>query len=139
DTRPGTHVSADLSAIAATGRVSGTFAKGRGTWSLAGRRTYVDAVVTAFTDNVLPYHFQDFHGHATYALRGNWRLSMTGYGGRDVLNADFAALSTNPDSIPSRASEGDWRVDWGNHVFGASLSKEIPAAARVPLFGWHLR
>jgi carboxypeptidase family protein/TonB-dependent receptor-like protein len=130
DTRPGVHATADLSAIAATARLAGAFAKGRGTWSLAARRTYADAVVTAFSDNVLPYHFQDFHAHATYALPGNWRLSVTGYGGQDVLDANFAALSTNADSIPSRAGEGGWRVDWGNHVFGASLSKEIAPNAR---------
>jgi len=38
DARPGVHATADLSAIAATGRLSGAFAKGRGTWSLAARR-----------------------------------------------------------------------------------------------------
>jgi hypothetical protein len=125
DTRAGVHGTADLSAIAATGRLAGSFANGRGTWSLAARRTYADALVTAFTDNVLPYHFQDFHGHATYELPGAWRLSLTGYGGQDVLNANFAALSTNADSIPSRAGEGGWRVNWGNRVFGASVSKDV--------------
>jgi hypothetical protein len=131
DSRPGMHATADLSAIAATARLAGSFAKGRGTWSVAARRTYADAVVTAFTDDVLPYHFQDFHGHATYALPGNWRLAFTAYGGRDVLNADFAALSTNADSIPSRAGEGGWRVNWGNHVLGASLSRDLAPDTRL--------
>src|SRR3712207_3310595 len=68
DTRPGVHTTADLSALGATARVAGSFGGGRGTWSLAGRRTYADAVTKLFTDNVFPYHFRDFHGRATYAL-----------------------------------------------------------------------
>jgi hypothetical protein len=121
DARKGVHVSADLSALAATGRIGGAFAKGRGTWSLAARRTYADAVVTAFTNNVLPYHFADFHGRATYALPRNWRVSFTGYSGQDVLDANFAELEA--DSTPSRAGEGRWAVDWGNDVFGVGLTK----------------
>ena len=136
DTRPGTHVSADLSALAATGRIGGAFARGRGTWSLAARRTYADAVVTAFSNNVLPYHFADFHGRAAYALPGNWRVSVTGYSGRDVLDANFAELAA--DSTPSRAGEGQWDVDWGNNVIGVTLAKNFGPDARVPLFGWSL-
>ena len=136
DTRPGTHVSADLSALAATGRIGGAFARGRGTWSLAARRTYADAVVTAFSNNVLPYHFADFHGRAAYALPGNWRVSITGYSGRDVLDANFAELAA--DSTPSRAGEGQWDVDWGNNVIGVTLAKNFGPDARVPLFGWRL-
>jgi hypothetical protein len=136
DPRPGVHASADLSALAATGRVAGSFAKGRGTWSMAARRTYVDAVMTAFTNDVLPYHFRDFHGRATYALPGNWRLAVTGYAGKDVLDANFAELAA--DSTPSRAGEGSWVVDWGNQVLGVSLSKELGPDARVPLLGVRL-
>ena len=136
DARPGVHVSADLSALAATGRIGGAFAKGRGTWSLAARRTYADAVVTAFTNNVLPYHFADFHGRAAYALPGNWRLSVTGYSGQDVLDANFAELEA--DSTPSRAGEGKWAVDWGNDVVGVSVAKTFGPDTRVPLVGWSL-
>jgi len=136
DARPGVHVSADLSALAATGRIGGAFAKGRGTWSLAARRTYADAVVTAFTNNVLPYHFADFHGRAAYALPGNWRLSLTGYSGQDVLDANFAELEA--DSTPSRAGEGKWAVDWGNDVVGVTAAKSFGPDTRVPLVGWSL-
>jgi hypothetical protein len=136
DARPGVHASADVSALAATGRVAGAFATGRGSWSVAARRTYADAVVTAFTNNVLPYHFRDFHGRATYALPGNWRLSITGYSGKDVLDANFAELEA--DSTPSRAAEGQWTVNWGNHVIGVSAAKELGPDARIPILGWRL-
>ena len=134
DARVGVHASADLSALAATGRVAGSFAKGRGTWSLAGRRTYADAVVTAFTNNVLPYHFRDFHTRATYALPGNWRVALTGYSGKDVLDANFAELEA--DSTPSRAAEGQWQVNWGNTVLGLSAAKDFASGVRIPLLGW---
>src|SRR5688500_1595326 len=59
DARSGLHASADVSALAATGRVAGSFAEGRGTWSMAARRTYADAVARILTDSVVPYHFRD--------------------------------------------------------------------------------
>lgn len=123
DSRPGLHVTSDLSALGASARLSGGWAGGRGTWSLAGRRTYADAATRAFTNNVFPYHFRDFHGHAAYALTPSVRLAVTGYAGRDVLDADLAEFDT--DSAPSRASAGMWAFDWGNRVIGASLSKEL--------------
>jgi hypothetical protein len=136
DVRPGTHASADVSALAATGRLAGSFGGGHGTWSVAARRTYADAVATVFTNNVFPYHFQDFHGHATYALPGNVRLALTAYAGKDRLDANFAEFES--DSIPSRASEGQWAIDWGNQVLGITLAKDFGPDARIPLLGWRL-
>ena len=134
DTRPGTHASADVSVLGATGRFAGSFDGGHGTWSLAGRRTYADAVTTAFTNNIFPYHFRDFHAHAAYALRGSVRVALTAYAGRDVLDANLADFKS--DSAPSRASEGQWAFDWGNRLIGATISKDFASDAR--LFGVHL-
>jgi hypothetical protein len=136
DPRAGVHASADLSALAATARVSGSLGGGRGTWSLAGRRTYADAVATVFTSNVFPYHFRDFHGHATYGLADNVRLAVTAYAGKDILDANLAELES--DSAPSRASEGRWRFNWGNRVLGLRISRNVGADARIPLLGWGL-
>ena len=136
DARPGVHATADVSALAATGRVAGSFARGRGAWSVAARRTYADAVAQIFTDNVFPYHFRDFHGRAAYALPGNARIAFTAYMGKDILDADLTEFEA--DSAPSRASEGSWSVDWGNRVFGMSIAKDFAPGARVPLFGWRL-
>jgi Carboxypeptidase regulatory-like domain/TonB-dependent Receptor Plug Domain len=136
DRRPGVHASVDLSALAATARVAGSLGGARGTWSLAGRRTYADAVATVFTKNVFPYHFRDFHGHATYTIAENVRLAVTAYGGRDVLDANLAAFES--DSAPSRASEGRWAFNWGNRVLGATISKDLGADARIPVVGWRL-
>ena len=133
DVRPGVHASADISALATTGRVSGAFRGGRGTWSVAGRRTYADALARVFTDNIFPYHFRDFHGRATYALPGDVRLGVTAYTGRDVLDANLAEFEA--DSSPTRAREGRWAFGWGNRVFGASVSRDLGPGSRLPLLG----
>jgi hypothetical protein len=134
--RPGTHGSADISALAASGRLAGSFSEGRGTWSLAGRRTYADALTSVFTNNIFPYHFRDFHGHAAYALPGNARLSVTAYAGKDVLDANLAEFAT--DTAPSRASAGQWAFDWGNRVVGATFAKDVGPDVRLPLLGWRI-
>jgi hypothetical protein len=134
DARPGVHLSADISALAATGRLSGSLGGDRGMWSLAGRRTYADAVTSLFTNDIFPYHFRDFHGRATYALGETVRLAVTGYMGRDILDANLAEFEA--DSAPSSASEGRWTFDWGNRVLGAAISKDLPLG--VPFFGSRL-
>ena len=73
EARPGLHASVDVSALGTTGRFAGAFGGGRGTWSIAGRRTYADALASIFTDNIFPYHFHDLHAHASYALPGSTR------------------------------------------------------------------
>lgn len=126
ETRPGLNTTADLSALGASARVSGVLRDGRGTWSVAARRTYADAAMRLFTDNLFPYHFRDVHARATYALPGDARLSLTAYDGKDVLDANLAEFDT--DTAPSRASQGSWAFDWGNRVIGATLAKDVGRA-----------
>jgi hypothetical protein len=133
DVRRGVHLTADVSALAATGVLSGAFGGDRGTWSLGARRTYADALQSIFTDNIFPYHFHDFQGRATYALPGGVRRAATGYVGADVLDANLAEFSA--DSLPTKAGNGEWGLDWGNRVFGVTLQKNLGA---VHLIGWHL-
>jgi hypothetical protein len=135
DPRAGMHGSADISALAATARLSGATTDGRGTWSVAARRTYADALQSIFTDNVFPYHFRDLNAHATYELPRGVRLAATAYSGKDVLDANLAEFAT--DSTPTKAAGGKWAYDWGNLVAGVTLSKEL-GAVRAPLFAWAL-
>ena len=136
EARPGLHASADLSVIGATARLSGTLGSERGTWSVAARRTYADAVTSLFTDDIFPYHFRDVHARAAYALPGNVRLAVTAYLGKDILDANLSEFEA--DSTPSNASEGRWTFDWGNRVIGATISKDLGPEARFPLLGWRL-
>jgi hypothetical protein len=131
DPRPGVHATADVSVLATSARLAGSVAEGRGTWSIAARRTYADALASVFTNNIFPYHFHDLHGRATYAFPGNVRLALTAYSGRDALDANLAEFAT--DTAPSRASTGRWAFNWGNRVLGAALTKDLGAGARIPL------
>jgi hypothetical protein len=136
DARAGVHGSLDLSVLATTGRLAGAFDGGKGTWSLAARRTYVDAVTSTFTNDVFPYHFHDVQGHGAWQLPANLKLAVTAYTGRDRLNVDLAELKG--DSVPQSASEGNYAFDWGNRVLGVGLSRDFGPDARVPLLGWRL-
>jgi hypothetical protein len=121
--RPGVHTTADLSALGATARFAGAFGGGRGSWSVAGRRTYADAVQSIFTDDVFPYHFSDLQGHAAYVLGNGTRVSVTAYRGRDVLDADLSTFEA--DSIVSKSNRGRWAFDWGNELLGVAVAKDL--------------
>jgi hypothetical protein len=121
--RPGVHTTADLSALGATARAAGAFGGGRGTWSVAGRRTYADAVQSVFTDDIFPYHFHDLQGHATYVLGNGARISVTAYEGRDVLDANLADFDA--DSVKSKSNRGRWAFDWGNQLLGVVIAKDL--------------
>ena len=134
DTRPGVHATADVSVLATSAQLGGALGgNGRGSWSLAGRRTYADAVAAAFSNDHFPYHFRDFHGHADYLLPHEWRLGVTGYLGRDALDLNLATAIG--DSTVSSAGEGTWKYGWGNTVVGASLDHDFSAPA---MWGWLL-
>src|SRR5512143_1021053 len=55
EVRPGVHGAAELSLLATTAQVGGSFANAKGSWSLAGRRTYADKFVELISSNELPY------------------------------------------------------------------------------------
>ncbi len=123
ETRPGINATIDVSALGASAKLGGMFGDNRGMWSLAGRRTYADAVQRIFTDNLFPYHFRDMHGRASYAFPRDLTVVLTAYVGKDVLDANLAEFDT--DTAPSRATQGNWAFDWGNRVLGATLTKTM--------------
>jgi hypothetical protein len=123
ETRPGLHGNMDASVLATTARFAGSLGDGRGSWSVAARRTYADAVAAAFSHDNFPYHFLDLEAHASYLLPDDWRLAVTGYGGRDLLDLDLASFVS--DTTVSSAGEGAFTYDWGNRVVGATLTKSF--------------
>jgi hypothetical protein len=120
--RPGLHGSVEVSLLGSTATLAAPISD-KGSWLVAARRTYADLVVGAFSDEVLPYHFYDLHGHATYRLPGEWRIAVTGYGGNDVLDADLSEV--DDDSVAATAAEGNLFFRWGNSVAGVTLAKTI--------------
>jgi hypothetical protein len=127
ETRPGINTIADVSVLGATAKLGGLYGSGRGSWSVAGRRTYADAATAAFTTSEFPYHFRDFHGRATYTFAGGVRVAVTAYAGKDVLDLNFA--NQESDSTAGLASDGRWSFDWGNRVLGASVSRDFGGLA----------
>ncbi|HEY9228906.1 MAG TPA: carboxypeptidase regulatory-like domain-containing protein, partial [Gemmatimonadaceae bacterium] len=119
EVRPGIHGAAELSVLASTGSLGGSFNKGKATWMIAGRRTYADKFVDLISTNELPYHFRDEQAHFTYAFTPTTKLSLTAYDGRDALDANIATFG---DSTEANASGGTFLFDWGNRVVGATVT-----------------
>jgi hypothetical protein len=122
EVRPGIHGTAEVSVLASTGALGGAFNGGKGSWMIAGRRTYADKFIEAISTNELPYHFRDEQSHLTYAFTPTLKFALTAYDGRDQLDANIASIG---DSSVSNASGGAFTFGWGNRVIGASLTKTV--------------
>ncbi|MDB4874599.1 MAG: TonB-dependent receptor plug [Gemmatimonadetes bacterium] len=127
EVRPGIHGTAELSVLSSTGELASTFAGGKGTWMVAGRRTYADKFVALISSNELPYHFRDEQAHVTYAFTPTTKLALTMYDGRDALDANIASFG---DSTSAKASGGTFQFGWGNTVLGGTLTKTLASRER---------
>ncbi|AXE19501.1 hypothetical protein DR864_18035 [Runella rosea] len=89
------------------------FAKGKGSFIVAGRRSYIDVLAKPFLSGDLKgsrFYFYDFTAKANYRIDDKNTVYASGYFGRDVFGADFG-------------------FDWGNqtatarwnHVFNNKL------------------
>lgn len=121
--RSGVHGAASVSVLASTLSLGGTVG-GNTSWNVAGRRTYADRFVALISDQSLPYWFTDVQAHVKHRLSNGGTLSMTAYGGEDVL-AGF--LSGFGDS--TSAGTGGLRFDWGNRVVGAAWEQPLGRVA----------
>ena len=116
--RHGIHGTSEVSLIASTLSLGGALGTG-GSWLVAGRRTYADQAVNLVKKHAFPYHFYDLETHVAHTLPGGLRLSVTGYGGDDLLHFEASDVGERQ------------RVVWGNRVVGATLSKEWLSAPRL--------
>jgi len=69
------------------------------------RRTYFDKTVANYIDDIPDYYFYDGNIKAFFELNNKNKLTVSGYGGRDVLDVTF-----NEDS----EDKIGFRYDWGN-------------------------
>jgi hypothetical protein len=136
EVRPGIHGTAEVSLLASTGALGSTFSGGKGSWMLAGRRTYADKFVDLISTNELPYHFRDEQAHLSYAFTPTLKLGLTAYDGRDQLDASIATFGDS--TTGATASGGDFDFGWGNRVIGASLTKTLNNATRGRFLRWLL-
>ncbi|MES2178279.1 MAG: TonB-dependent receptor plug domain-containing protein [Gemmatimonadota bacterium] len=119
-TSTGTHGTAEVSLVSSSASVGRVFADGAGSWMIAARRTYADAIVNRFSSDTFPYHFQDGQAHVARSWANGVRMSATAYAGADVLTP---VLNYSFDN---------W---WGNGVAGVTAAKRFDNAR---LFGIRL-
>ncbi|MCF7921861.1 MAG: TonB-dependent receptor [Candidatus Marinimicrobia bacterium] len=145
--------SANISLISSKALIEGPLPTGdsellKGSWMLAGRRTYFDLIAnTAWKylvrpninaldredtpENIIPYYFYDFQGKANLDVGSDHRLTWSSFYGDDVLNWNYQSDYSSDDWVDegfqgddayyyegSDSSVFDWR--WGN--FTNSLS-----------------
>lgn len=85
----------------------------KGSWIVAGRRTYIDAVTwTAYKifprlDGYLPYHFYDLQAKVNWEPSERSHLTLSGFFGDDVISLNESELSSE-----------DINFRWGNGVLG---------------------
>lgn len=107
--------------IASRFAVEGPIVKGKSSFMVAGRRTYIDALVKPFIADSLRsngYYFYDLNIKTNYILSDKDRLFFSGYIGRDIFSF------TSP-----RNREVSFNISWGNtmasfrwnHVFSGKL------------------
>ena len=108
---------AEVSLMSSNASLGRTFHNGEGSWMIAARRTYADAVVNLFRPNAFPYHFTDVQGHFETPIVGGVRFAATAYDG--------------VDAIKRPAGDNEFFAGaWGNRVIGATLSKTFARGVR---------
>lgn len=119
--RSGVHGAASVSLLASTLSLGGTV-RGATSWNVAARRTYADRFVSLLSDQQLPYYFTDMQAHVRHRLRNGGALSVTAYGGRDVLDASLASFGDS-----TQAGGGALLFDWGNTLLGVAYTQPLGA------------
>lgn len=116
------HGEGGIGLIASRFSFEGPIKKGKSSFMISGRRTYVDLLVKPFVPKNSSFHgsgyyFYDLNAKANYIFSDNNRLYMSGYFGRDVFNfvSKERTFSTN---IPWGNATATLR--W-NHLFNPRL------------------
>ncbi|MFN5919776.1 MAG: TonB-dependent receptor plug domain-containing protein, partial [Bacteroidota bacterium] len=111
--------------IASRFSVEGPIKRGKSSFILSGRRTYIDALVRPFLADSLRgngYYFYDFNAKANYILSDKDRIFFSGYIGRDIFSF------TSP-----RNSDVNFSIRWGNalaslrwnHIFSEKIFSNL--------------
>lgn len=104
-------VNGGVGLIASRISVEGPIKKGKSSFIISGRRTYIDALVRPFLVDSLQgngYYFYDLNFKANYIFSDKDRIYVSGYFGRDVFNF-----------ISPRNSDFTVNISWGNAMASA--------------------
>jgi len=112
--------SAEIGLLTSKAVLEGPIPWGKGSWLIAGRRTYID-VITWSLDKIfkkaiersdyietiyLPYHFYDLNAKVNWDATERSRFTVSGFFGDDVFDLDFE-------------DESSLTFRWGNGTLGA--------------------
>jgi hypothetical protein len=120
-TRPGSAefgVMGQISLLSSKVLIEGSLPFENSTFLVAGRRTYADKVIAAFTSSELPYYFGDAVAKLALQLPTGGTLMATGYVGRDVLDWNFDQSDPDIEGVTLR-------VNWGNRLLGLNYADRI--------------
>jgi outer membrane receptor for ferrienterochelin and colicin len=121
-----------IGVISSKGLIEGPFAKGKGSFIVSGRRTYIDVltqpIIRAFNNgNSAGYYFYDFNAKANYEINDKNRVYLSGYFGRDK----FYLKEKYENSFDGQEQSYTNKVNFGwgnatgtarwNHLFGPKL------------------
>lgn len=118
-----TEVNGGIGLISSRLSVEGPIKKDKSSFLIAGRRTYIDAVVRPFLPDSLKgngYYFYDFNAKANYVINDKNRIYLSVYHGRDV----FSFRSPQNRDINFSTSWGNtmasfrWNKVISNNMFG---------------------
>ena len=121
-----------IGVISSKGLIEGPIAKGKGSFIVSGRRTYIDAltqpIIRSFNDgNTAGYYFYDLNAKANYEINSKNRVYLSGYFGRDKFYLRERYEGSIEDEIETYSNDVDF--GWGNatgtarwnHLFGPKL------------------
>ncbi|OYU85473.1 MAG: hypothetical protein CFE24_01955 [Flavobacterium sp. BFFFF2] len=111
----GFHMNGGVGLISSRLLAEGPFAKGKGTFLVAGRGTYAHLLLklSNFKNTV---YFYDFNTKISYELNKNNKLYLSGYFGRDVFSINQSFVNTYGNSI--------FNLRW-NHLFNEKLFSNL--------------
>ncbi len=99
------HAQGGIGSIAARLTLEGPINKGKGSFMLSGRRTYIDPLIRPFAGDAIRgsgYFFYDANLKANYKLGAKDRIYMSGYFGRDKF------------SFANEGQSFKAKIPWGN-------------------------
>lgn len=111
-------VQGSIGNIATNLSVEGPLVKGKSSFILSGRRSYIDKLVNLVVKNGLPYYFYDFNAKINYKLSERDRIFVSGYFGRDVLAVTGTESDTSNLEVGVGTNIGNFTVTtrW-NHIY----------------------
>lgn len=114
-----------LGIVSARGALEGPLGKDRGSYAIAGRRTYFEPLLNAIDGDAPDYYFYDGNGKVNFDITKQTTLTIGGYLGLDQLDFEFG-------SDDARAKVETY---WGNRTSTARLRQVVGDASYMTVSG----